>query len=288
MPSAARTRIRSSSAGWAAITPPTTFTATKKSTPEPIAFEAPVAGGAIAGESLGAGAPLLLLHGWALDRSAWAPQRVLAGRFRLILPDRRGFGRSTAPPDVAAETADLLAICDMLGIGRAVLVGMSQGGRVALQFALAHPDRVAGLILQGTPLSDFLPARRGEDHVPIDAYRELVREGRIAEMKRDWGGHALMRGVDSARLLAGYDGRDLLVPAGPAAALAGSLGEIDAPALVVTGSSETPWLDLVGDALAYGLPNARRARVPGGHLCNWSHPKPYNEMAAGFAAEIGA
>jgi pimeloyl-ACP methyl ester carboxylesterase len=165
---------------------------------------------------------------------------------------------------------------------------MSQGGRVALQFALAHPDRVAGMVLQGTPLNDFLPPRRGADHVPIDSYRELVDEGRIAEMKQDWSRHALMRGVDSAELLAGYDGRDLLAPAGPAAPLAASLGEIGAPALVLTGLSETPWLDLVGDALAYGLPNARRARVPGGHLCNWSHPRPYNEMVAGFAAETAA
>jgi pimeloyl-ACP methyl ester carboxylesterase len=89
-------------------------------------------------------------------------------------------------------------------------------------------------------------------------------------------------------LLAGYDGRDLLAPAGPAVPLAGSLGEIDAPTLVVTGLSESAWLDLVGDALAYGLPNARRARVPGGHLCNLSHPGPYNDMVAAFAAEIAA
>jgi pimeloyl-[acyl-carrier protein] methyl ester esterase len=244
-----------------------------------------VAGGLVAGESLGAGPPLILLHGWSLDRNAWNPQRELADRSRLILPDRRGFGRSSAPSDVAAETDDLLAICDQLGVERAVLVGMSQGGRVALQFAFAHADRVAGLILQGTPLNDFLPARRGEDIVPIDDYREMIRAGRIDEMKRDWGGHALMRGVDSTELLADYDGRDLLAPAGPAAPLAGALGAIEAPALVVTGLSETPWLDLVGDALAYGLPNARRARVPGGHLCNLSHPTPYNELVARFAEE---
>jgi pimeloyl-ACP methyl ester carboxylesterase len=205
-----------------------------------------------------------------------------------VIIDRRGFGRSTAPPDVAAETGDLAAICDLLGIERAILVGMSQGGRVALQFALSHPDRVAGLILQGTPLNDFLPPPRGEDHVPIAAFRELIRAGRIAEMKQQWSGHALMRGVDSARLLDGYDGRDLLVPAGPAIPLAGSLGEIEARALVLTGLSETPWLDLVGDALAYGLANARRVRVPGGHLCNLSHPGPFNETVAGFAAEAAA
>ncbi len=260
----------------------------RTSTPEARLLEVVVAGGSLSVEIVGAGEPLLLLHGWSLDRLSWTHQKALADRFRLILPDRRGFGRSTAPPDLAAETADMLAICDSFGIERAIIVGMSQGGRVALQFSLAHPERVAGLVLQGAPLHDFLPPPRGEDHVPIAAYRELVRGGRLAEMKQAWGGHAFMRGVDSARLLAGYEGRDLLAPAGPAVPLAGSLGGIAAPALVVTGLNETPWLDLVGDALAYGLPNARRARLPGGHLCNWSHPDPYNEMVARFASAIAA
>ena len=229
---------------------------------------------------------MLLLHGWALDRSAWAPQRALADRFRLILPDRRGFGRSTAPPDLAAETDDLLILCDRLGLERPVLVGMSQGGRIALQFALACPERIAGLILQGTPLAEFLPGPSGEDEVPIAAYRKLVRDGRIGEMKSLWARHRLMQGVDAAELLAGYEGRDLLADSGPAVPLAAALGEIAAPALVVTGERDTTWLQLVADALAYGLPNSRRVRLPGGHLCNITHPGPFNALVAAFAAEV--
>ncbi len=237
-------------------------------------------------ELCGAGPPLLLLHGWTLDRRSWSGQKALADRFRLILPDRRGFGRSSAPPDVAAEPADLLLLCDRLGLDRPILVGMSQGGRVALEFALRHPERTGGLILQGTPLGGFLPGPKGDDAVPMDAFRQLVREGRIDEMKALWRRHPLMHGAGAEELLAAYDGRDLLAPAQPASQLAGVLGGIEVPALVVTGEDEIAWLQLVADAIAYGLPNARRAHLPGAHLCNISHPGPYNEMVAAFAAEV--
>jgi pimeloyl-ACP methyl ester carboxylesterase len=276
----------SSSAGWAATTAPTTIIATRKSTPEVRTLEVPVAGGALAVELCGAGPTLLLLHGWSLDRTSWSPQKALADRFRLILPDRRGFGHSTAPPDIASEPADLLQLCDRLGLERPVLVGMSQGGRVALEFALRHPERVAGLVLQGAPVNGFLPSPNGGDSVPIDLYRQLVREGRIEEMKALWRDHPLMRGAHADELLAGYDGRDLLAPTSLAMPLAGALGEIEAPALVVTGEHETAWLRLVGDAIAYGLPNAHRAHLPGSHLCNISDPEPYNALVASFAAEV--
>lgn len=163
---------------------------------------------------------------------------------------------------------------------------MSQGGRVALEFALRHPERVAGLILQGMPLGGFLPGPRGADVVPIDDFRQLVRDGRLEEMKARWRRHPLMRGAGAEELLDAYDGRDLLAPAQPPSQLAGALGEIHAPALVVTGEGEIAWLKLVADALAYGLPNARRAHLPGSHLCNISHPKPYNDTVAAFAAEV--
>ena len=182
----------------------------------------------------------------------------------------------------------MLALCDLLELERVVAVGMSQGGRVALQFALGHPERVAGMVLQGTPLGGFQPGPREEDSVPVSAFRGLVGAGRLAEMKRLWAGHPLMRGVPADDLLAGYDGRDLLVDEGPPPPLAAALGRIAAPSLVVTGQEETAWLQLVGDALAYGIPDARRARLPGGHLCNLSHPGPYNEMVASFAAEVAA
>jgi pimeloyl-ACP methyl ester carboxylesterase len=134
--------IADSDQGSAAITRSTTLSATKQSTPESQAFEVDVSGGVLAVESAGAGPALVLLHGWALDRRVWAPQKPLADRFRLIALDRRGFGDSTAPPDLAAEVGDLLALREAIGLGPLILVGMSQGARTALQFALRHPPHL--------------------------------------------------------------------------------------------------------------------------------------------------
>lgn len=249
-------------------------------------IEIAVAGGALAVACAGAGPPLLLLHGWTLDGRAWAPQMALADRFRLVVPDRRGFGRSTAPFDIEAETDDLLAIRAALGLERMILVGMSQGARVALRFAHRHPAHVAGLVLQGAPLDGFHPEPTGADDIPLGDYRARARAGRIDEMKAHWSGHALMRGVAARELLADYDGRDLIPDERPVEPMADKLGAVATPALVLTGEEDVPWRQLVADALAYGLPDARRERLPGGHLCNLAHAGPYNARIAAFAAEV--
>lgn len=231
-----------------------------------------------------------MLHGWALDRRAWARQRPLADRFRLIAIDRRGFGRSTTPPDLAAEIGDLRMVLDTLGLERAILVGMSQGGRIALHFALAHPERVAGLVLQGAPLDGFQPDARGADIIPLGAYRTLARAGRLDEMKRLWRDHPIMRDAGPAldRLLADYEARDLIAPEVSMPPIAQALGGIAAPTLALTGEDDLPWRQLVADAIAYAIPGGVRARVPGGHLCNLSHPGPYNALLSSFAAGIAA
>jgi pimeloyl-ACP methyl ester carboxylesterase len=256
-----------------------------------------VRGGTVRLRCAGAGVPILLLHGWSLDHRAWTPQiESLADRYRVITLDRRGFGASTAPPGLAAETGDILTILRRLDLDRAVLVGMSQGGRIALRFAVTHPQRVSGLVLQGAPLDGFAPEPRREDAIPLSSYRALAREGRLAQVRSLWGSHPLMRCAAPAAsqlldaLLADYQGRDLIEP-GPdnVAPLANMLADVPVPALVVTGEHDTPWRQLVGDALAYGLPHSRRARVSGaGHLCNLTHPQAFNALVAGFVDRIAA
>ncbi len=262
-----------------------------------IALEIGVDGGSIQVEIAGAGRPIVLLHGWSLDRRIWQKQiEALSSRFRLIAIDRRGFGRSSAPPDLGAEIDDLLAVRRNLALDQMLLVGMSQGGRIALRFALAHPHLVRGLVLQGAPLDGFQPGPRREEAIPLTSYAALAREGRIERMKELWRDHLLMRcDVPEARsrideLLADYEGRDLLSgEADSLAPIAGELEDVYAPALVVTGEHDTPWRQLVADALAYGLPHGRRARVAGaGHLCNLSHPEAFNALLAGFVAGIGS
>lgn len=102
-------------------------------------------------ECVGTGPPLLLIHGLGSSGDDWAFQRdAFAQRHTLILVDLRGSGRSAKPPGpyaIEQFAADLLALLDLLGIGRTDVLGFSLGGSVALELALAQPRRVRRLVL---------------------------------------------------------------------------------------------------------------------------------------------
>lgn len=99
----------------------------------------------------GAGAPLLLLHGWPEFWLTWEPvMQRLAARYTLIAPDLRGFGDSDKPADphgADAHAADLVALLDALGIERVGVVGHDVGGAVIQALARSAPERCAGLFL---------------------------------------------------------------------------------------------------------------------------------------------
>jgi pimeloyl-ACP methyl ester carboxylesterase len=105
-------------------------------------------------DSGGSGPPVILAHGFLMDQSLFDAQvAALAPAFRVIRWDARGFGKTVTDGrpftywDAAADTIGLL---DHLGIERAVVGGMSQGGFASLRAALAHPDRVKALVLIST------------------------------------------------------------------------------------------------------------------------------------------
>ena len=104
--------------------------------------------------SAGAGTPVVLLHGYPQSGLCW--HRVaarLAERHTVVVPDLRGYGRSSTPADDAEHTvyskrrmaADVVAVMDALGHDRFAVVGHDRGGRVAYRAALDHPTRVARL-----------------------------------------------------------------------------------------------------------------------------------------------
>jgi 2-succinyl-6-hydroxy-2,4-cyclohexadiene-1-carboxylate synthase len=97
----------------------------------------------------GTGVPLVLAHGFGGSRHDWQPViAALPEDLPLITYDQRGFGDSTGEPGIAfSHCEDLLALLDHLGIGQVDLCGMSQGGAMALNFALTHPERVRKLVL---------------------------------------------------------------------------------------------------------------------------------------------
>lgn len=245
-----------------------------------------VDGGAIRVETLGIGPPVVFLHGWTLDRRVWGPQlRALANRFQLILPDRRGFGQASAPADIAREPDDIARMADALNLPRFALVGMSQGARVALAIASRHPARVGALAVQGAPLSDVIPH---DEHSPTDAMTALVGAGRHSEMRDLWRAHPLMHVADTAarqlldRIVADYDGRDLLTPQPALEVTQADCRNIRAPVLAITGAHETPWRHRVAAALHSATGALRVDIAGGGHLCNLDRPDAYNAALGGF------
>jgi pimeloyl-ACP methyl ester carboxylesterase len=237
----------------------------------------------------GAGFPLLLVHGWALDLDMWAPQSAaLSKRLRVIRFDRRGFGESSGSPSLDADVHDIETLLHRLNVPRVAILGMSQGARAALRVA-AGPlrGRVTCLILDGAPFA----SAEDEPELPLERYRELARTRGLEALRAELRRHpfAKLRTRDpSARALleqitARYPAQDLLTADGTVAAAAPALHTIDVPVLVLNGALDTARRRSMGNELCRLLPRAERALVPAaGHLPNLDDPATYNRLVLAF------
>jgi nitrilase len=170
-------------------------------------------------EVAGDGPAVVLIHGFGLDMRMWDPQiGPLAARFRVVRYDCRGFGASGPfdPGVPYTHAGDLVALLDHLGIGDAVLAGLSFGGRVALQAALAAPDRVRGLALLDAVL-DGVPWDP-ESARALDEVTRRVQAGGVRAGREAWLAHPLFAAARErpdlaaalAAMVAGYPGQHWL------------------------------------------------------------------------------
>jgi len=240
----------------------------------------------------GRGQPVILIHGWTLDLDQWDLQAAaLAASYRVIRFDRRGYGLSIGSPSTTADCADLLTLCEHLKLGPVGLLGMSQGARVALQFATAHRQRISSLILDGPPNLE-LTTGAGANDVPYQHFRELARAQGVAAFRREWSGHPLVRLLNPdpsvnellTRMLARYPGRDLTEPAastGPPVDL--DLASFDRPTLVINGERDSDSRKRFAANLVSQLPRGEYTEIPGsGHLSNLDNPGAYLGVLLGF------
>ena len=231
----------------------------------------------------GAGEPVVLLHGHALDLRVWAdlvPARV-GGGWRAVRYDQRGHGRSASPPAGyrwGDHAADLAAVVDATGGGPAHLVGLSKGGGIALELALRRPALVRSLTLIGPLVPDHpLSAEL------VGSFRELARrirtDGVDSAMHEVWLCHPLLA---SAYARPGarerLEAMVLTFPAGEYLAatrdapdrswnLVERLAEVAAPTLVVVGARDVADFRAMAATLAAGIPGARLEVVAdSGHL----------------------
>ena len=259
-----------------------------------------VNGGRLFLQHEGEGAPLLLVHGWTLDRRMFEPQiSRLSKFFHAISYDRRGFGRSQAPPDLQLELDDLDRIADALSLGTIHLLGMSQGARLALRYAVTRPQRLRSLLLQGAVVDGLPTGGYENEQVPLAEYAELVRNGRLDEMHRRWLAHPLMSmqpGHESVQrlvneILADYTGADLLDFSPDSYAFSqdvpGKLALLHAPTLILTGATETRRLRAQARKLLEIIPDCREVVFEhSGHLSNLTEPDSYNEEVIRFCGTV--
>ena len=243
----------------------------------------------------GAGPPLVLIHGWLMDLTAWdAEQPVWSAHFRVLRMDRRGFGRSDGLPSFAGDADDVLALLDERGVERAALLGMSQGARVALDLAQRAPTRVSAVVLDGAPALDGLPGGPWLQETPLDRYRRLLAAEGLESLRTELAAHPLMQLHSRepaarqalAAMLARYTGVDLADPTAAQPSPPADCAGLRLPVLVINGERDTPQRLAVGDALARLIPGATRKLVPGaGHLACLDAPAAYARIVSDFLHE---
>jgi pimeloyl-ACP methyl ester carboxylesterase len=254
-------------------------------------------------EVRGSGPPVVLLHGQPGSRRDWsAVVPLLTGTCTAIVVDRPGYGRSPGP--AAGYEGNALAVAatlDRLGVDRAVVVGHSWAGGVALTLATRHPERVAGLVL----VSSVGPTSRPG---AVDRLLGAPAVGDALVASTFFAVHALLGRPavrrNLARLLPASGRATLEVVTGGArpeeiaavdpnpwrsflheqrefndggagglGAVTGDLDRVAAPCTVLTGTGDHIVDPSVAADLAAAIPGARLVRIPdAGHLLPFDHP----------------
>lgn len=251
-------------------------------------------------EVSGGGPPIVLLHGWPLDRRTFALQAPALSRyFTVISFDRRGFGKSQGSPDMRLELDDIDRILDSFADSPAHLLGMSQGARIALRYAITRPERLRSLILQGAVVDGLPVPECAEERTPIAEYAELARQNRLDEFRRLWLRHPMMTiGAEHGEalslinsMLEDYRGADLRDYAPEMYAfpvdVVGALPRIMLPTLILTGANETEARKAHARTLVRLMPDAREIILPkSGHLSNLTEAAIYNQAVIDFCLRV--
>ena len=226
--------------------------------------------------------PVVCLHGVTGHAGRYRPlaEQRLAARFRVVSVDLRGHGQSSWDPpwSIAAHVADLVETTDALGIERACWIGHSYGGRILMELAAAHPERVERAVLLDPaiwippPAAGEYAERERHDRVwrtVEEAVGDRFHEGTLLP-----GAREVMAADMAERLVAGEDG--LLRPNYSLAAAVTSFSEMASPPsfpavplLVVRGERSIVTPTALVDLCRESAPSLELVDVPGYHNVLW-------------------
>lgn len=234
----------------------------------------------------GEGPLLLFLHGLGGRRQNWDAQLAFFSKqFKAAAWDARGYGESDdyeGPLQFSVFSDDVLRLLDHFKVEKTFLVGLSMGGRIARNFALHHPERVAALVLANTTpgfgsltpqqVREFVEQRRNAD--PIELAQRLVspraRPGAFDDLV------ASLRAVHRESYLKTLEASVAQDQAAP-------LERIRAPTLVVTSEDDRLYPPAIARDMVRRIPGARLALIErAGHLSNMEQPDRFNQVVLEF------
>lgn len=257
----------------------------------------PVDGGELYYEMMGEGEPLVLLHGGLLDHRMWDDHfNLLAGQYRVIRYDARGNGLARSPYGGHCDYEDLRVLMDSLRVDRAHIMGLSLGGRVAIDFAIEYPERILKVIAVSPGLSGY--------EFNSDEEQKFLQEIRAAYIDAEFDRAAQvffsawtvgpnrqpedLRPEVSKRIFAWirqavYAGMDggYLVEADPPAV--GRLAEVKVPLLVIIGDKDMPGILTIASMIAEQAPGARKTVIKNAaHMVHIEQPQKFNKAVLDF------
>jgi len=238
----------------------------------------------------GSGSPLLLVHGLMVTGDMFEPViEHFATRYRVIIPDLRGHGRSRGipPPYTAAQLAsDLARLLDHLGIDSTAVLGYSQGGAIAQQLVLDHPKRCDRLVLACTYAFNMATTREWrEGHLAplliqilgIRRFAKLISQAtkQLDKERADW----------LAGLIADQDQKLMLTAWRETMAFDSRrrLGDIKCPTLIVAGSNDQGVPIHHAKMLHDGIPGSQLVIIDGAdHALIWTHSDEFVRVTDEF------
>lgn len=245
-------------------------------------------------EAIGDGYPIVLIHDGLIHREVWDEQfSYFANQHEVIRYDRRGYGRSDRPLEDYSNVNDLHVLLEHLNIKRTSLMGVSAGGMVALDFTLAHPDRVDALVLIGSAISGFEISEHMRQRGQVAA-RPLIEDDNFERTIENWVNDPYLVAPenDAARLkmrnfltsnphnLSDPHWHSFEEPGEPAL---NRLSEIQVPTLIVVGEADIPDNHAMAGALQLGIKDSTRVVFPGaGHLALLEQPEQFNLLVSEF------
>jgi 3-oxoadipate enol-lactonase len=257
----------------------------------------PLEGGALYYETLGFGDPVVLVHGGIIDHRMWDAQfEALAESFNVIRYDVRGYGLSPDSPGTHRDHDDLAVLLASLGHQSAHIVGLSMGGRIAADFALAHPGMVDRLVLVGPGITGFPfdseqfqayakksneAAESGDMDQLVEVFIEAWTDGpdrspdevdpEIREQIRRMATRGFALGARFSR------------PRGTEPPARQQLGRIEAETLVIVGSVDMDIIHVICDGVMQELPYAHKVVVENtAHMVNMEEPETFNALVTEF------